>query len=64
MNILKTIKNSKQVISFQTNDILIFASLKFADTEEKAFVNTKIMIKSREKLDLNVPIKFNDTVIA
>ncbi len=39
-------------------------NLKFVDAKEKAIVETKIMIKSREMLDSKISIKFNDTIIA
>jgi hypothetical protein len=47
----------------QTNDIFILIDSNFAIAKEKTIVNAKIMIKSRNDLDLNSSLKFNDTVI-
>jgi hypothetical protein len=55
--------SANEVVDLQTNNTLIFANQEFADKEEKAIVEAKIMIKSREKLDSKNSIKFNDTII-
>jgi hypothetical protein len=47
----------------QTNDILILIDLNFAAAKEKAIIDVKIMIKSRDHLDSNSSLKFNDTII-
>jgi hypothetical protein len=47
----------------QTNDILILIDSNFAVAKEKTIVNAKIMIKSRNDLDSNSSLKFNDTII-
>ncbi len=47
----------------QTNDILILIDLNFAAAKKKAIIDVKIMIKSRNNLDLNFSLKFNNTII-
>jgi hypothetical protein len=47
----------------QTNDILILIDSNFAAAKKKAIIDVKIMIKSRDKLDLNFSLKFNNTII-
>jgi hypothetical protein len=47
----------------QTNDTLILIDLNFAVAEKNTIINAKIMIKSRDNLDSNVSLKFNDTII-
>jgi hypothetical protein len=47
----------------QTNDIMILIDSNFAAAKEKAIVDDKIMIKSRDDLDSNFSLKFNDTII-
>jgi hypothetical protein len=44
----------------QTDDTLILADQSFAVTEEEAIHSAKIMIKSREQLTSDNPLKFND----
>ncbi len=63
-NVFSLFDSANEIISLQTNDILIFADQKFANAEKKEIVETKIMTKSREKLDSKNSIKFNDTIIA
>ncbi len=51
------------IVNMQTNDILILINSNFAIAKEKAIVNAKIMIKSRNDLDSNSSLKFNDTIV-
>jgi hypothetical protein len=54
---------ANEIVNLQTNNILILADLKFANTKRKAIIKVKIMIKSRKKLNSKISIKFNDTII-
>jgi hypothetical protein len=47
----------------QTNDILILIDSNFAVAKKKAIIDAKIMIKSRDNLESNSSLKFNDTII-
>jgi hypothetical protein len=47
----------------QIDDTLILIDANFAVAEEKTIINVKIMIKSRNCLDSNFSLKFNDTII-
>jgi hypothetical protein len=47
----------------QMNDILILIDSNFAVAKKKTIIEIKIMIKSRNNLDLNFSLKFNDTII-
>jgi hypothetical protein len=47
----------------QINDILILIDLNFVVAKEKTIIDAKIIIKSRNDLDSNFSLKFNDTVI-
>jgi hypothetical protein len=47
----------------QTDDILILVDLNFATAKKKAIIDVKIMTKSRDHLDSNSSLKFNDTII-
>jgi hypothetical protein len=47
----------------QTDDILILIDLNFATAKKKTIIDVKIMIKSRDHLDSNSSLKFNDTII-
>jgi hypothetical protein len=51
------------IVNMQTNDILILIDLNFAAAKKKAIIDVKIMIKSRNNLDLNFSLKFNNTII-
>ncbi len=51
------------IVDMQTNDTLILIDSKFAVAKKKAIVDAKIMTKSRNDLDSNSSLKFNDTVI-
>jgi hypothetical protein len=62
-NVFSLFDSANDVINLQMNDTLIFANQEFADAKEKVIVETKIMIKLREKLDSKNSIKFNDTII-
>jgi hypothetical protein len=62
-NVFSLFDSANEVVNLQTNDILIFANQEFADKKEKAILEVKIMIKSQEKLDSKISIKFNDIII-
>jgi hypothetical protein len=47
----------------QTNDILILIDSIFVNAKKKAIIDVKIMIKSRDNLESNSSLKFNDTII-
>ncbi len=51
------------IVDMQTDDILILIDLNFATAKKKAIVDVKIMTKSRDHLDSNFSLKFNDTII-
>jgi hypothetical protein len=51
------------IVDMQTNDILILANSNFAAAKKKAIIDAKIMIKSRDNLESNSSLKFNDTII-
>ncbi len=58
-----SLRTNMNIVNIQTNDIFILIDSNFATAEEKAIVNAKIMTKSRNDLDSNSSLKFNDTVI-
>jgi hypothetical protein len=47
----------------QIDDTLILNDANFAAAKKKIIINVKIMIKSRNCLDSNFSLKFNDTII-
>jgi hypothetical protein len=47
----------------QIDDTLIFVDANFAIAKEKIIIDVKIMIKSRDCLDSNSSLKFNDTIL-
>ncbi len=51
------------IVNMQTNDILILIDSNFVTTQKKAIIDVKIMIKSRNNLESNFSLKFNDTII-
>jgi hypothetical protein len=51
------------IVDMQTDDTLILIDLNFAAAKEKAIIDVKIMTKSRNHLDSNSSLKFNDTII-
>ncbi len=51
------------IVDMQTDDILILVDLNFATAEKKTIIDVKIMTKSRNHLDLDFSLKFNDTII-
>jgi hypothetical protein len=51
------------IVNIQTNDILILIDSNFAAAKKKAIIDVKIMIKSRDNLESNFSLKFNDTII-
>jgi hypothetical protein len=51
------------IVGMQTDDILILIDLNFATAKKRAIVDVKIMTKSRNHLDPNSSLKFNDTII-
>jgi hypothetical protein len=52
-----------KIVDMQIDDTLIFVDANFAVAEKKIIINAKIMIKSRDCLDSNSSLKFNDTII-
>jgi hypothetical protein len=57
------LRTDMSIVDMQTDDILILIDLNFAAAKEKAITDVKIMIKSRDHLDSNFSLKFNDTII-
>ncbi len=57
------LRTNMSIVNMQTNDILILIDSNFAAAKEKAIINAKIMTKSRDNLDSNFSLKFNDTII-
>jgi hypothetical protein len=57
------LRTNISIVDMQTNDILILIDSNFAIAKEKAIIDAKIIIKSRDNLDSNFPLKFNDTII-
>ncbi len=51
------------IVDMQTDDTLMLIDKNFAAAEEKTITDVKIMIKSRNSLDSNFSLKFNDTII-
>ncbi len=51
------------IVNMQTNDIVILIDSNFATAKKKAIIDAKIMIKSRNNLESNSSLKFNDTII-
>jgi hypothetical protein len=51
------------IVDMQIDDTLILIDLDFATAKTKAIVDVKIMTKSRDHLDSNSSLKFNDTII-
>jgi hypothetical protein len=51
------------IVDMQIDDTLILIDLNFAIAKKKAIIDVKIMIKSRDNLDSNFSLKFNDTII-
>jgi len=51
--------NGFRIVRLQTNNILFFADKTFVEAKEVKFQETKFLIKEKEKLILNTPIKFN-----
>jgi hypothetical protein len=56
-------RTNMSIVDMQTNDILILIDSNFAVTKNKAIIDAKIMIKSRNNLESNFSLKFNDTII-
>jgi hypothetical protein len=56
-------RTDMSIVDMQTNDILILIDSNFAATKKKAITDVKIMIKSRNNLESNFSLKFNDTII-
>jgi hypothetical protein len=52
-----------RIVDMQIDDTLILIDANFSAAEEKTIINVKIMIKSRNCLDSNSSLKFNDTII-
>ncbi len=51
------------IVDMQIDDTLMLIDSDFAAAEEKTITDVKIMIKSRNSLDSNSSLKFNDTFI-
>jgi hypothetical protein len=57
------LRTNMNIVNMQTNDILILIDSNFAAAKKKAITDVKIMIKSRNNLESNFSLKFNDTII-
>ncbi len=57
------LRTDMSIVDMQTNDILILVDPNFAAAKEKAIIDAKIMTKSRDSLESNSSLKFNDTII-
>jgi hypothetical protein len=57
------LRTEMSIVNMQTNDILILVDSNFAAAKKKAITDAKIMIKSRDNLESNFSLKFNDTII-
>jgi hypothetical protein len=57
------LRTNMSIVDMQTNDILILVDSNFAAAKEKAIIDAKIMIKSRDNLESNSSLKFNNTII-
>jgi hypothetical protein len=57
------LRTDMSIVDMQTNDILILIDSNFATAKKKAIIDAKIMIKSRNNLESNSSLKFNDTII-
>jgi hypothetical protein len=57
------LRTNMSIVNMQTNDILILIDSNFAAAKKKAITDVKIMIKSRNNLESNFSLKFNDTII-
>jgi hypothetical protein len=57
------LRTNMNIVNMQTNDILILIDSNFAVAKEKAIIDAKIMSKSRNNLESNSSLKFNDTII-
>ncbi len=56
-------RTNMSIVDMQTNDILILVDSNFAAAKKKAITDAKIMTKSRDNLESNFSLKFNDTII-
>jgi hypothetical protein len=56
-------RTNMSIVDMQTNDILILIDSNFAAAKNKAIIDAKIIIKSRNNLESNSSLKFNDTII-
>ncbi len=56
-------RTDMSIVDMQTNDILILIDSNFAAAKNKAIIDVKIMIKSRDNFESNFSLKFNDTII-
>jgi hypothetical protein len=57
------LRTNMSIVNMQTNDILILIDSNFAAAKKKAITDAKIMTKSRNNLESNFSLKFNDTII-
>jgi hypothetical protein len=57
------LRTNMSIVNMQTNNILILIDSNFVAAKKKAIIDVKIMIKSRNNLESNFSLKFNDTII-
>jgi hypothetical protein len=57
------LRTDMSIVDMQTNDILILIDSNFAAAKKKAIIDVKIITKSRNNLESNSSLKFNDTII-
>jgi hypothetical protein len=55
--------NLFEIVNLQTDDTLILADDEFVALEENELIRAHLTSKKREKLNLIIPIKFNDELI-
>jgi hypothetical protein len=58
-----SLRTDMSIVDMQTNDILILVNSNFAAVKKKAITDVKIMTKSRNSLDSNSSLNFNDMII-
>jgi hypothetical protein len=57
------LRTDMSIVDMQTNNILMLIDSDFAAAKEKTSVDAKIMTKSRNDLDSNTSLTFNNTII-
>jgi hypothetical protein len=50
-------------VGLQTDDTLFLADETFAETEQNKLYKAKFMAKERKKLTVDIPLKFNSSLI-